>query len=185
MKKLKWILPLSVTTILIAICAYYVLRPDFSHVDFAGLGAHLTSALMKPITKNLDGSSPIKIDPKAPEVYSRPGEIGTILSQRAEPLPMTSEGLSDVEPAKRLDPLGHPFCFMDLGDSIAVISPGPDQITAGCSELSKEIRLAHGLRAGILYTSSQDAWLVLVPRSPTLTHEKHVVTQSKSEAKQK
>jgi len=165
MRIVKWLLPLLVGLVLIAICADFLLKPNFSRADFTGLGEHLASALMKPITKNLDGSPANVIDPKSAEVYSRAGEIGMYAVRLVGPLPTTSQELLAVEPEKRADPWGHPFCLMDLRGHIAVISEGSKADDPGCAESQKEIRAARGLRTGILYRSPRGAWVVLVSRT--------------------
>lgn len=165
MKMVKWTLAVFIGLIFVGICGHFLLKPDLHRVDFAGLGEHLSSALMKPITKNLDGSSVTTIDPKSAEVYSRAGDIGMVVARRKGPPPMTSQELSELDPGKRVDPWGRPFCFSDLGNRIAVISSGANGSIAGCSELQKEISAFPSVKTGLLYRSSRGALVVVVPRS--------------------
>jgi hypothetical protein len=165
MKVVKWLLPSLIGLVLVAVCADLLLRPNFNGADFTGLGGHIASALMKSVTKNLDGSPVDLIDPKSAEVYSRAGEIGMAAARLVGPPPRTSLELPSIEAGKRVDPWGHPFCLMNLQDQIAVISQGAKQDGPGCGESEKEIRAARRLRTGILYRSPQGAWTVFVSRT--------------------
>jgi hypothetical protein len=162
----KTILGLSVALILIIVCGYILFIRSFRRMEFNGLGEQLSSALMKPITKNLDGSPVTAVEPESAELYSRAGEIGIVVARRKGPPPMTSQDLSEVEPEKRVDPWGRSFCFDDLGNRIAVISKGPNGSITECPELRKELSTARSVESGVLYRLSKGAFMVVVPKVP-------------------
>src|SRR5882672_2275493 len=139
MKIFKFTVALSVGLILIFASGYIWFIRSFRRMEFKGLGEQVSSALMKPITKNLDGSPVISIEPESALLYSRAGEIGIAVARHKGPPPLTSQDLPGVEPAKRVDPWGHAFCISDLGNRIAVISPGATGNVTGCAELREEI----------------------------------------------
>ena len=163
MKIFKFILGLSIGLVLIFASGYVFFTRSFRRMEFKGLGEQVGSALMKPITKNLDGSPVTSIEPESAQVYSRAGEIGIVVARYKSPPPLTSQDLSEVEPGKRVDPWGHPFCFADLGNRIAVISQGANANIAGCSELRKEISSFQNVETGFLYRSPRGAFVVVVP----------------------
>src|SRR6266446_7989737 len=170
-KIFKFTLALSVGLILIFGSGYIFFTRSFRRMEFKGLGEQVGSALMKPITKNLDGTAVTSIESESAQVYSRAGEIGIVVAQHKSPPPLTSQDLSDVEPGKRVDPWGHPFCFADLGNRIAVISEGANGNIVGCSELRKEISTFQSVETGFLYRSSRGALVVVVPRTSTPPQE--------------
>jgi len=61
------------------------------------------------------------------------------LRQKGQPLPATSDGIELQEPKAYLDAWGRPFCVLDSGDRIAVVSGGPETNSFNCSALPRSL----------------------------------------------
>ncbi len=93
------------------------------------------------------------------------GNAAMNLSDQGESLPLTSAALTGVDPRRRLDAWGHPFCLSEVSHRVAVISLGSSlQTFSGCSEVGISRKDLASLPPGKLYQYPSGALVFVAVR---------------------
>lgn len=125
------------------------------HLDefFSGFGESVFGRLGEIFTAPKHEAPDIKTDSQLFVTLANASAVNQALLKLGStaPLPNTSVELTALEPKRKVDAWGHPFCITETSSRFVIISLGSDSAdSSGCAKLSVDLATADTMPIGVL-----------------------------------